>query len=187
MEKVELDIKGAYVFVSQVHQDERGSFREWFSAESVRNLTGRDFLTAQANLSISSKGTLRGIHYSLASQGQAKWITCASGAIKDVIVDIRPGSSTFGKWIEVELRSGSGKAVFIGEGLGHAFLALEDNTTVVYLLSSPFSPTDEFEINPLDRDIQIDWDMGEDKLKISEKDRAAPSLAERFSEGNLPK
>jgi dTDP-4-dehydrorhamnose 3,5-epimerase len=103
-----------------------------------------------------------------------------------VIVDIRPDSQTFGKWIEVELSGSSGKAVFISEGLGHGFVALEDSTAVAYLVSTPFSPTDEFEINPLDEKIGINWGMDLSELKISEKDKKAPTLAERFAEGKLP-
>jgi dTDP-4-dehydrorhamnose 3,5-epimerase len=102
-------------------------------------------------------------------------------------VDIRPTSQTFGNWIEVELSGNSGKAVFISEGLGHGFLALEENTTVAYLVSTPFSPTDEFDINPLDKEIGINWGMDLTELKISDKDKNAPTLAERLVEGKLPK
>ncbi len=104
-----------------------------------------------------------------------------------MIVDIRPDSKSFGQWIEVELRGDSGKAVFISEGLGHGFVALEENTAVAYLVSTPFSPTHEFEINPLDEKIGIDWGMDLGELKISGKDKSAPTLAERLTEGKLPK
>jgi dTDP-4-dehydrorhamnose 3,5-epimerase len=101
-------------------------------------------------------------------------------------VDIRPESETFGQWIDVELKGDLGKAVLISEGLGHGFLALEDNTSVAYLVSTPFSPTDEFEINPLDEKIGITWGMELSSLKISDKDKIAPTLVERFAEGKLP-
>ena len=104
-----------------------------------------------------------------------------------MIVDIRSDSQTFGKWIEVILKADSGQAVFITEGLGHGFVALEDNTAVAYLVSTPFSPTDEFEINPLDEKIGINWGMDLSALKISEKDKIAPTLTERLAEGKLPK
>jgi dTDP-4-dehydrorhamnose 3,5-epimerase len=149
--------------------------------------TGRSFGIEQANVSLSSKGTLRGIHYSIAPRGQAKWVTCVSGAIKDVIVDIRPNSPTFGKWVDVELRGDDGKAVLISEGLGHGFIALEDNTAVAYLVSTPFSPGHEFEISPLDEKIAINWGMHSSEFKISDKDMKAPTLAERLREGKLPK
>jgi len=181
-----LEIQGAWLFDSPIWKDSRGMFREWFKAEEIRIATGRNFEVEQANISISSAGTLRGIHYSLSPQGQAKWITCIAGAIKDVIVDIRPSSETYGKWIEVNLNGGSGSAVFLSEGLGHGFVALENHTSVVYLTSSPFSPTEEFEINPLDQMIGIDWGLDLSRLNISEKDKYAPTLLERYNEGKLP-
>ena len=181
-----LKIHGAWLAESSVWKDARGFFREWFKSEDLKNATGRVFEVEQANISLSSTGTLRGIHYSIAPRGQAKWITCVAGSIKDVIVDIRPESESFGQWIQVELSGDSGKAVFISGGLGHGFVALEDNTAVAYLVSTPFSPTDEFEINPLDEKIGINWGMDLSELKISGKDKNAPTLAERLAEGKLP-
>jgi dTDP-4-dehydrorhamnose 3,5-epimerase len=185
MEITPLGIEGAWIAESPVWSDDRGFFREWFKSADFKNATGRDFGIEQANISLSCRGTLRGIHYSIAPRGQAKWITCVAGSIKDVIVDIRPDSQTFGNWIEVELSGGSGQAVFIGEGLGHGFLALENNTVVAYLVSTPFSPSVEFEINPLDEKIAINWGMEPNELKISDKDKKAPNLAERLYEGKL--
>ena len=186
MKLTPLGIDGAWLAESPVWSDDRGFFREWFKSEDVKNATGRDFGIEQANISLSSAGTLRGIHYSIAPRGQAKWITCVAGSIQVVIVDIRPDSKSFGQWCDIELEGDSGKAVLISEGLGHGFLALEDNTAVAYLVSTPFSPTDEFEINPLDKKIGIKWGMDFGSLKISGKDKIAPTLAERLAEGKLP-
>jgi dTDP-4-dehydrorhamnose 3,5-epimerase len=186
MKLTPLGIEGAWLAESPVWSDDRGFFREWFKSESIKIATGRDFGIEQANISLSSAGTLRGIHYSIAPLGQAKWITCVSGSIQDVIVDIRPDSKTFGQWVDVALKGDSGKAVLISEGLGHGFLALEDNTAVAYLVSTTFSPTDEFEINPLDEKIGIKWGMDSSSLKISGKDKIAPGLAERLRAGKLP-
>jgi dTDP-4-dehydrorhamnose 3,5-epimerase len=186
MELTPLGIEGVWLAESPVWSDDRGFFREWFKSTEVKNVIGRDFGIEQANISLSTRGTLRGIHYSIAPRGQAKWITCVAGSINDVIVDIRPDSKTFGQWIEVELSGDLGKAVLISEGLGHGFLALEDNSAVAYLVSTPFSPTDEFEINPLDEKIGIKWGMNVSELKISDKDKNAPTLAERLAAGKLP-
>jgi dTDP-4-dehydrorhamnose 3,5-epimerase len=189
MELTPLGIEGAWLAESTVWKDDRGLFREWFKTEDVKSATGREFGIEQANISVSSKGTLRGIHYSIAPRGQAKWITCVSGAIQDVIVDIRPHSKTFGQWIDVELQGDSGKAVFISEGLGHGFLALEDNTTVAYLVSTPFSPTDEYEINPRDPELRIGWGhqlLDGTQLSLSQKDALAPTLKDRHVAGKLP-
>ena len=187
MKLTPMGIDGAWLAESPVWSDDRGFFREWFKSGDVKAATGRDFEIEQANVSLSSAGTLRGIHYSIAPLGQAKWITCVSGAIQDVIVDIRPDSKTFGRWIDVELKGDSGKAVLISEGLGHGFLALKDKTAVAYLVSTTFSPTDEFEINPLDEKIGIKWGMDLSSLKISGKDKLAPTLADQLVKGKLPK
>jgi dTDP-4-dehydrorhamnose 3,5-epimerase len=186
MELTPLDIQGAWLAESPVWSDDRGFFREWFKSENIEQVIGRDFNVEQANISSSTKGTVRGIHYSLAAKGQAKWVACVSGLIKDVIVDIRPNSKTYGKWIEVELSGISGNAVLIGEGLGHGFVSLADVSTVAYLVSSPFSPAEEFEINPLDQAIGINWGLPLSELKISEKDKNALTLEERKKEGKLP-
>ena len=186
MKLTPLGINGAWLAESPVWSDERGFFREWFKSEEVKAATGRDFGIEQANISISAAGTLRGIHYSLAPRGQAKWITCVSGSIQDVIVDIRLDSNTFGQWIDVEIKGDSGKAVLIGDGLGHGFLALENNTAVAYLVTTPYSPSYEFEINPLDKNIGIKWGMDLSSLNFSKKDTNAPTLLERKFKRELP-
>ena len=187
MELTPLGIEGAWLAESPVWSDERGFFREWFKTENVNQGAGPKFNVEQANISSSVKGTLRGIHYSLAEKGQAKWVTCVSGLIKDVIVDIRPNSKTFGEWIEFELSGTSGNSILISQGLGHGFVSLAEASIVAYLGSSPFSPTEEYEINPLDLALGINWGLAIKELKISTKDRNAPTLEERRKEGKLPK
>lgn len=187
MKIMQLEIDGAWLAEYPVWADQRGSFREWFTSADVFDATQIEFTVKQANISTSARGVVRGIHYSLALAGQAKWVTCVHGSIKDVIVDIRSESETFGKYVEVELTAGSGHAVLIGEGLGHGFVSLAEDSTVAYLVSSPFSPTEEFEINPLDPAIGIDWGIPSDELILSAKDSAAPNLIQRLSEGKLPK
>jgi len=186
MELTPLGIEGAWLAESPVWSDERGFFREWFKTESIKQVVGRDFNVEQANVSSSTKGTVRGIHYSLAAKGQEKWVTCVSGLIKDVIVDIRPKSKTYGKWIEVELSGTSGNSLLIGPGLGHGFISLADISTIAYLVSSPYFPSEEFEINPLDPALAINWGFENSKLIFSEKDRGAPTLHERDKQGKLP-
>jgi dTDP-4-dehydrorhamnose 3,5-epimerase len=183
MDIKELEIKGAWIARSPVHHDDRGHFREWFKSKELEIATGFDFEVTQANISTSNKGVLRGIHYSLARDGQGKWITCISGSIWDVVVDIRPSSPTFKHWIGIELKADGGEAIFVSGGLGHGFISLENNSTVAYLLTSEYSPMEEFEISPLDPELEISWPLAE--LILSEKDRLAPTLQEQFSAGNL--
>lgn len=185
MELEKLSIEGAWIGRSAIHEDHRGSFREWFKAEEIERVIGKKFSVAQANFSQSSRGVIRGIHYSLALAGQGKWVSCMSGSIWDVVVDIRPSSPTFKSWIGVNLRGDTGEALYISEGLGHGFISLEENTVVTYLLTSPYSPEEEFEINPMDPDLAITWPGVEHVL--SAKDASAPTLQDRLNEKRLPR
>lgn len=186
MKLTPLGIDGAWVAESPVWSDERGFFREWFKSEDVLAATGINFSIQQANISQSQRGVIRGIHYSLTPQSQAKWVTCVNGSIRDVIVDIRPSSPTFGKSVFVDLDGLDGRAILIGTGLGHGFASLAHSSTIAYLLSSPYSPTEEFEIYPMDPELGIDWGVDSAEVSLSEKDKMAPSLAERHKEGKLP-
>jgi len=189
LEFTPLGIEGAWIAKSSTWKDNRGNFREWFKASDLLASTGLDFDVQQANISVSNRGVVRGIHYSLAPLGQAKWVTCISGVIIDVVVDIRADSLTYGEYIAVDLAAGDDRAVLIGAGLGHAFISLEDGSTISYLLSSAYSPKDEYEINPLDPTIGIDWRLyllDDAELILSPKDSAAPSLAKLAAEGKLP-
>ena len=182
-------ISGAWVATSPAHADERGSFREWFKLSEISEVTGRDFSVAQSNISVSNRGVLRGIHYSLAKGGQAKSVTCVSGHVVDVVVDIRPDSPTYKKFELIDLKGGEGRAVLVGAGLGHGFLSLEDGSIVSYLLDSPYSPSEEFEINPMDPELGINWPLdlvGGKGLILSQKDAQAPSLYKVFLSKRLP-
>ena len=190
MEFTPLGIDGAWVATSKLHADERGNFREWFKRSEIREKTGIDFQVEQSNVSSSNRGVIRGIHYSLVDGGQSKWVTCVNGRIIDFVVDIRPNSPTYLKSEAVELSEGRATAVFVGPGLGHGFIALEDGSTVSYLLSSPYSPENEFEINPMDADLRINWRLdllGNMGIILSPKDADAPSLVDRQAEGKLPR
>lgn len=180
MEFEELGIKGVWVGRAPIHADERGYFREWFKAGEIKITTGFDFDVQQANISLSNKGVLRGIHYSLAKEGQGKWITCITGSIWDVVVDIRPASPTFKNWIGIELNANDGAALFISKGLGHAFMSLEDNSAIAYLLTSKYSPKEEFGIHPFDSELKIDWPLINPIL--SQNDATAPTLQEYLLE-----
>jgi dTDP-4-dehydrorhamnose 3,5-epimerase len=169
-----LEFEGNWEIELEDNWDERGNFRETFSFERVRNETGIAFEPVQENFSTSSKGVLRGIHFSIAPEGQSKWITCSRGSILDCIVDLRLDSPSFGKHVLIKLESVNPKALLLAKGMGHAFLALEENTEVHYLLSSRYQPKFEFAINPLDPNMKIIWP--EMKYILSQKDKLAPTL-----------
>ena len=186
MQITPLEITGAWVANLDVHIDKRGSLQEWFKFDEIFDATGYKFETSQANFSRSNRHVVRGIHYSLVKSGQAKWITCLKGAIRDFIVDIRIGSPTYGNWIAIDLIAKNANAILIGEGLGHAFMALEDDSFVSYLLTSNYSNHEEFQINPLDESIGINWSTDKKILIFSEKDASAPTLKQQLDLGRLP-
>ena len=189
MEITPLSIKGAWLVQSKVFEDERGSFREWFKYVQVNECMRVNFLVKQANVATSKKGVIRGIHYSLSKSGQSKWITCLSGHVIDVVVDIRPNSPTFRKYELIDLKSGDGRSLLVGSGLGHGYLSLENNSTISYLLDSQYSPSEEFEINPMDPELAIKWPvdlLGGAELVLSQKDKSAPSIRERQIQKELP-
>jgi dTDP-4-dehydrorhamnose 3,5-epimerase len=186
MKLTELGIKGAWVVETNLWSDERGSFREWFKPSESKDTIGYEFNVEQANLSISEHGVVRGIHYSLAPEGQAKWVTCAHGEIKDFIIDLRTNSDTYKKVESVHLNGNGNKSVLIGPGLGHAFVSLAKESIVTYLLNSPYRPELEFEINPFDQTLKLDFGIPIKNLVISDKDKLAPTLNEREISKKLP-
>lgn len=180
-----LAVPDAFVVTPRQHADDRGVFLEWFKAEVFQSATGHRLPLGQANCSVSRRGTLRGIHFADVPPGQAKYVTCPSGAVLDVVVDLRVGSPTFGVGDTVVLDDQDRRAVFLAEGLGHAFLALSETATVVYLCSTPYNPVAEHGIQPLDPGLAIPWPADLEPL-LSKKDAAAPSLTEARSAGLLP-
>jgi dTDP-4-dehydrorhamnose 3,5-epimerase len=181
----ELSIAGSWVFTPRIHQDARGGFLEWFRDADLQATVGYRQDVAQGNCSVSRRGVLRGIHFADVPPGQAKYVTCVSGAVMDVIVDLRAGSAGFGSWQAVQLDDQDRRAIFLTEGLGHAFVALSEEATVVYLCSTPYAPEREHGIHPLDPDLGITW-PSDLPLLLSEKDTAAPSLAEAVAAGLIP-
>ena len=178
-------IGGAWTFTPAVHRDDRGHFLEWFRADELSESLGYWPKTAQANCSVSRRGVIRGVHFASVPPGQAKYVTCVSGAILDAIVDIRVGSPGYGRSEAVYLDDTSRRAVFLEAGLGHAFTALSDEATVVYLCSAPYSPGREHVVHPLDPDIGIEWPAGSEPV-LSPKDAAAPTLEQARRAGLLP-
>jgi dTDP-4-dehydrorhamnose 3,5-epimerase len=180
----ELAIPGAWELTPQVHTDARGEFFEWFTDSAFTEFTGHRFDVHQANCSVSKAGVLRGVHFAQLPPSQAKYVTCLRGSVFDVIVDIRLGSPTFGNWDAVVLDDRH-RSVYLSEGLGHAFLALEDDSTVMYLCSAAYAPDREHTINPLDPALDIAWPTPGRPPILSDRDREAPTLADVQAAGLL--
>jgi dTDP-4-dehydrorhamnose 3,5-epimerase len=183
----ELSVPGAWEITPTVRPDPRGLFFEWFTDEEFTAMTGHALDLRQANVSMSSAGVLRGLHFAQLPPSQAKYVTCLRGSVFDVVVDIRVGSPTFGRWDCVQLDDREHRTIYLSEGLAHGFLALEDDSTVAYLCSAGYSPTREHTICPTDPAIGIDWPLvGGAAPNLSERDAAAPTLDEVMAKGLLP-
>ncbi|MEV4273311.1 dTDP-4-dehydrorhamnose 3,5-epimerase [Micromonospora aurantiaca (nom. illeg.)] len=179
-----LSIEGAWEVTPRRHGDARGLFLEWYRFDRLAEAVGRPLRLAQANLSVSARGVVRGIHFADVPPGQAKYVTCVRGAVLDVVVDVRAGSPTYGRWEAVRLDDTDRRAVYLAEGLGHGFCALTDDATLNYLCSATYNPAAEHTVHPLDPDLGIDWPAATPLL--SERDAAAPRLAEARAAGLLP-
>jgi len=191
VEITQLAIEGAFVITPKLLGDSRGLFAEVYKSPEFAAAVGHAFNVKQINCSVSAAGTIRGIHYAEVPPSQAKYIMCPKGAVLDIIVDIRVGSPTFGKWESVLLDDVDRRAVYLSEGLGHAFCALEDGSTVVYLCSEGYNPGREHSVNPLDATVGIDWptvDRAGNPMAplLSDRDTAAPSFLEAQKLGMLP-
>ncbi|MGB2571518.1 dTDP-4-dehydrorhamnose 3,5-epimerase family protein [Micromonospora citrea] len=184
MKMRELGIEGAWEITPQQHGDPRGLFMEWYRFDRLAETVGHPLRLAQGNLSVSARGVVRGIHFADVPPGQAKYITCVRGAVLDVVVDLRVGSPTFGRWDSVRLDDVDRRAVYLSEGLGHGFCALTDDATLSYLCSTTYNPTGEHGVHPLDAELAIEWPAGSPRL--SAKDADAPTLAQAREAGLLP-
>jgi dTDP-4-dehydrorhamnose 3,5-epimerase len=179
-------ISGAWVCTPRSHADDRGLFLEWFRGDVLAAETGRRFDVVQANHSVSRRGVVRGIHFADVPPGQAKYVYCPRGAVLDVVVDLRVGSPTYGEHRAVRLDDTDRRGLFIAEGLGHGFCALTDEVDVTYLLSTTYDPAAEHGVDPLDPELSLPWPSDLGDLSLSDKDRAAPSLADARATGLLP-
>jgi len=182
----ELTIPDSYEITPVQRADDRGLFLEWYRFDKLEEVVGHSLALRQGNLSVSKKGVVRGIHFADVPLGQAKYVTAVHGAVLDFVIDIRVGSPTFGQWDTVRLDDVDRKAIYIAEGLGHAFVALTEDATVSYLVTDTYNPTGEHGINPLDTDIALVFPDEAGDALLSPKDTDAPSLREAQAAGLLP-
>ena len=182
----ELAIPDAYEITPIQRADDRGVFLEWYRFDLLAEAVGHPLDLRQANSSVSRKGVVRGIHFADIPPGQAKYVTAPYGAVLDFVVDIRVDSPTFGQWDSVLLDDVDRRAIYIGEGLGHCFVALTENATVSYLVSDTYNAGREHGINPLDPEVALVFPDAAGELMLSPKDTDAPSLSEAAGLGLLP-
>ena len=185
MKATELSISGAWEFLPQQFPDDRGNFVVWYDANAFADALGFELTVAQTNHSVSRRGVVRGVHWADVPIGQAKYVYCPQGALLDIIVDLRVGSPTFGQHEVVRLDTIDFRAVYLSEGLGHAFVALEDDTVLSYLCSARYAPARERIVNVRDEELALP--LPTDVTPIpSERDANGPGLAELRDAGLLP-
>jgi len=163
-------LPGAFIVRMERFEDERGSFaRSWCREEFLAR--GLNAELAQCNVSYNRlRGTLRGMHFQVAPYAEAKLVRCTRGAIYDVIVDLRPESPTFTRWVATELTQDDDRMLYIPEGFAHGFQTLRDDTEVFYQMSAPYAPDCARGVRWDDPRFSIEWPIG--TMIISDKDRS---------------
>lgn len=156
--------------------DDRGYFMETFRQDFFLKATGYPVVFIQDNESRSTKGVLRGLHYQLAPAAQSKLVRVIQGEVFDVAVDIRKGSPTYGKYVGVVLSGENKKQLFIPRGFAHGFVVLSDEAIFSYKVDNYYSPENDCGIAFDDPDINIDWQLPLEHLKLSHKDMCQPKL-----------
>jgi len=172
MKAIPTKIPDVILFEPKVFGDERGFFFESFNVRTFRELTGLEIEFVQDNHSKSAKNVLRGLHYQVEPVPQGKLVRVVSGAVFDVAVDIRKSSPTFGQWVSAELSAENKYQFWIPPGFAHGFLALTDDTEILYKTSDYYAPDCDRGIAWNDPEIGIDWPLN-GAPTLSDKDEAA--------------
>jgi len=169
------ELEGAFIIEIEKLEDARGFFaRAWCQKEFEAHGLNPRFV--QANISYSKmRGTLRGMHYQEAPYAEAKLVRCIRGAIYDVIIDLRQGSPSYGRWMGLQLTANSYRMLYVPEGFAHGFQTLEDDTEVFYQVSQFYSPQYERGVRYDDPSFAIKWPL--EVRVISEKDKSWPDFA----------
>jgi dTDP-4-dehydrorhamnose 3,5-epimerase len=155
----ESKIHGVYLMEPEVHRDDRGAFCEVFNLLNL-DMEGLYFPVEQVNVSMSLRqGTVRGLHYQENPHGQKKIVRCLAGEIFDVVVDLRPESPTYRKWVGFKLTSADWKSVLVPTGCAHGYQALKDFSEIQYLVSQPWKKEAERGVRPEDPGIGVKWPM----------------------------
>ena len=175
MEIVETPLEGCLLIKNTLFRDDRGYFFESFNQQKFSTLTGWNEQFVQDNQSESVYGVVRGLHFQRGLHAQAKLVRVLRGKVLDVVLDIRPGSKTFGNTFSVELSDDNQYQLFIPRGFAHGFSVLSPSATFFYKCDNYYHKASEGGIHPLDAGLSIDWGLPIDKILLSEKDRQAPN------------
>jgi dTDP-4-dehydrorhamnose 3,5-epimerase len=177
MRFTETPLPGAWVVEVEPARDERGSFARTFDAREFAD-RGLSAAVAQCSTSFNHRaGTLRGLQYQAAPHGESKLVRCTAGAVFDVLVALRAGSPTHGRWHAVELSSGDQRAVYVPRGVAHGFQTLVDGCELLYMIDTPYVPEAARGVRWDDPAFAIEWPEPPGERIISERDRSFPDYA----------
>lgn len=177
----ETPLKDCYIIEPTIFEDERGYFFEKYNEKRFEELTGLSGHFVQDNISKSSYGVLRGIHFQKGEHAQAKLVSCLEGKVWDVVVDLRKESTTFGQWFGIELTEENKLQLYVPRGFGHGFAVLSDTAVFAYKCDNFYNKESEGAVAWDDADLNIDWKLEIEKVILSEKDKNSPS----FKDGNF--
>ena len=171
-------LQDCFIIHEKVHGDARGYFIETFNQRDFAAATGLDILFVQDNQSKSSKGVLRGLHMQKGASAQAKLVRVIEGAVLDVAVDLRKGSPSFGQHYAIELTADNHKQFFVPAGFAHGFVVLTQTATFLYKVDKFYEPGNEVGIMYNDKDLNINWQLSENEIILSDKDKILGSYAD---------
>ncbi|WP_294346787.1 dTDP-4-dehydrorhamnose 3,5-epimerase [Sphingobacterium sp.] len=176
MTYTETKLKGCFILEPTVYEDERGYFFESFNETKLTAILGYKPHFVQDNQSKSQFGVVRGLHLQAGDHAQAKLVRVVEGRVLDVAVDVRPGSSTFGQHIAVELSAENRKQLFVPRGFLHGFSVLSEHAVFFYKCDNNYHKESEEGVNPVDFELAIDWQIPHEELILSQKDKEAQSF-----------
>ena len=171
-------LKDCFIIHDTVHGDARGYFIETFNQRDFNAASGLDILFVQDNQSRSSKGVLRGLHMQRGAAAQAKLVRVLEGSVLDIAVDLRKGSPSFGQHFAIELTASNHKQFFVPAGFAHGFVVLSEAATFFYKVDKFYEPGNEVGIMYNDKDLNINWQLADNEIILSEKDKTLGSFAD---------
>ena len=180
MKVKETAIKGSFVLYPEAYKDHRGSFLESYNKAALEGVIGHPINFVQDNESVSHKHVLRGLHFQTGEHAQAKLVRVLRGRVRDVILDLRKDSPSFGQHASFELSGEDNAMLFIPKGMAHGFLSLTDQTVFSYKCDAYYNPESESGIIYNDPDLDIDWGVSPSELILSKKDLQLPRFKELF-------
>jgi dTDP-4-dehydrorhamnose 3,5-epimerase len=171
-------LQDCFIVHEKVHSDARGYFIETFNQRDFNAASGLDILFVQDNQSRSSKGVLRGLHMQRGAAAQAKLVRVLEGSVLDIAVDLRKGSPSFGQHYAIELTADNHKQFFVPAGFAHGFVVLSEAATFFYKVDKFYEPGNEVGIMYNDKDLNINWQLTDSEIILSEKDKILGSFAD---------